>query len=54
MFHHIGAAIEPYYGAEAGAVLTDLLKEHIGGAVTILDAAKAGDTEALDAGKVVA
>jgi hypothetical protein len=39
----IGDAIKPYYGGEAGARLTALLKEHIAGAVELLQAAKAGD-----------
>jgi hypothetical protein len=40
----IGNAIKPYYGDAAGARLTALLKEHIGVAVEILTAAKAGDS----------
>jgi hypothetical protein len=43
----IGNAIKPYYGRRAGAALTTLLKEHITGAVALLQAAKAGDTAAL-------
>jgi hypothetical protein len=39
----IGNAIKPYYGSRAGNRLTVLLKEHIGGAVELLKAAKAGD-----------
>ena len=39
----IGDAIKPFYGDEAGAELTDLLRDHILGAVALLDAAKAGD-----------
>jgi hypothetical protein len=39
----IGNAIRPYYGAAAGDRLTVLLKAHIGGAVALLQAAKAGD-----------
>jgi hypothetical protein len=46
---HIGDAIKPFYGEEAGEQLTVLLKEHILGAVTLLQAAKAGDTSAFDA-----
>jgi hypothetical protein len=39
----IGDAIKPYYGKAAGNRLTVLLKEHIAGAVALLQAAKAGD-----------
>ncbi len=39
----IGNAIVPYYGASAGARLTDLLKQHILIAVDLVSAAKAGD-----------
>jgi hypothetical protein len=39
----IGNAIAPYYGAAAGAKLTDLLKQHILIAVDLVTAAKAGD-----------
>jgi hypothetical protein len=39
----IGDAIKPYYGRAAGNRLTALLKEHIAGAVALLQAAKAGD-----------
>jgi len=39
----IGNAVKPFYGAAAGDKLTALLKQHILGAVAILDAAKAGD-----------
>lgn len=45
---HIGDAIKPYYGNEAGDALTALLKEHINDAVPVLTAAKAGDTDALN------
>ena len=39
----IGDAIKPFYGRDAGNQLTALLKEHIVGAVALLQAAKAGD-----------
>src|SRR5262245_37276232 len=39
----IGNAVKPYYGAAAGNRLTALLKDHILGAVALLQAAKAGD-----------
>jgi hypothetical protein len=39
----IGNAVKPYYGAAAGNKLTALLKAHILGAVTVLEAAKSGD-----------
>jgi len=39
----IGNAVVPFYGAEAGAGLTDLLKSHILIAVDLIDAARAGD-----------
>jgi hypothetical protein len=42
----IGAAFRPYHGRAAAARLTALLREHIAIAVEILQAAKAGDTEA--------
>jgi hypothetical protein len=48
---HIGDAIKPFYGEAAGEQLSALLKEHILGAVTLLQAAKAGDTVAFDDGK---
>jgi len=47
----IGKAIKPYYGRAAGNQLTTLLREHITGAVVVLQAAKAGDTAALAAAK---
>jgi hypothetical protein len=43
----IGNAIKPYYGRAAGDQLTALLKEHILGAVALLQAAKAGDQGAI-------
>ena len=39
----IGNAVKPYYGAAAANKLTQLLKAHILGAVTVLEAAKSGD-----------
>jgi hypothetical protein len=43
----IGDAIKPYYGELAGDRLTELLEGHIGGAVDLLGAAKAGDQKRL-------
>jgi hypothetical protein len=43
----IGNAVKPYYGAAASNKLTQLLQEHINGAVTVLQAAKSGDKSAL-------
>jgi hypothetical protein len=40
----IGNAIKPYYGKAAARKLTTLLREHITGAVALLEAAKAGDS----------
>jgi hypothetical protein len=45
----IGNAVRPFYGDEAADQLTQLLTDHILGAVDILTAAKAGDTAAMDA-----
>jgi hypothetical protein len=39
----LGNAIAPYYGNDAGAKLTSLLKDHIQIAVDLVTAAKAGD-----------
>src|SRR5512136_2060090 len=39
----IGNAIVPYYGKDAGAKLTELLKEHIVIAVDVVASAKSGD-----------
>jgi hypothetical protein len=44
----LGDAIGPYYGAAAAAMLTSLLRTHILEAIPVLEAAKAGDTAALD------
>jgi hypothetical protein len=44
----IGDAIKPFYGDEAGDQLTSLLKDHIIIAVDLLEAAKAGDSEAAE------
>jgi hypothetical protein len=41
----IGGAVVPFYGADAGTALTDLLKQHILIAVDLIEAAKAGDDE---------
>jgi hypothetical protein len=45
----IGNAIAPFYGADAAAALTNLLNVHILTAADVLTAAKAGDTDALNA-----
>jgi len=42
---HIGGAIVPFYGEQAGTALTDLLKQHIMIAVDLIEAAKAGEAE---------
>src|SRR5262249_20729715 len=47
----IGNAIKPYYGPAAGDQLTALLKDHIGIAVQLLQAAKAGNTDAFNDAK---
>ncbi len=47
----IGAAIVPYFGQAAGDQLAALLHEHISGAVTLVLAAKAGDTAGVEAAK---
>ena len=44
----IGDAIKPFYGEEAGEQLTALLTDHILIAAEILQAAKVGDTDALE------
>lgn len=48
----IGNAIKPFYGDQAGTQLTALLRDHILGAVELLDAAKAGDSSGLEAARV--
>ena len=45
----IGSAVKPFYGDAAGDQLTQLLQDHINGAVAILVAAKAGDRNAMNA-----
>ncbi len=47
----IGNAIKPYYGEEAGAKLTELLRGHILTAADLLTAAKAGDQAKLGTAK---
>jgi hypothetical protein len=44
----IGNAIEPFYGKQAGNQLTSQLKNHITIAVDLLEAAKAGNSTALE------
>ncbi len=41
----IGEAVVPFYGKDAGAALTDLLKQHIMIAVELVAAAKGGNTK---------
>jgi hypothetical protein len=43
----IGNAVKPYYGRAAGNELTALLRQHILGAVALLQAAKSGDNNAI-------
>jgi hypothetical protein len=43
----IGNAVKPYYGRAAGNRLTALLRQHILGAVDLLQAAKSGDQAAI-------
>jgi hypothetical protein len=45
----IGDAIKPFYGDAAGEQLTALLREHILTAADLVSAAKAGDTDAVNA-----
>ena len=47
----IGDAVKPFYGKQAGDQLTELLEEHINGAVDLLVAAKSGVQEDFDAAK---
>jgi hypothetical protein len=44
----IGDAIKAFFGSDAGNQLTTLLNDHIGIAVELLQAAKAGDTAAFE------
>lgn len=46
---HIGDALRPFYGDEAGDAVTALLREHILGAARLIAAAKAGDADATEA-----
>jgi len=45
----IGDAIKPFYGEAAGEQLSGLLREHILGAAALLNAAKAGNADAVAA-----
>jgi hypothetical protein len=47
----IGDAIKPFFGRKAGNRLTELLEEHINGAVDVLVAAKSGDEQAFGEAK---
>jgi hypothetical protein len=47
----IGDAVKPYYGRKAANALTELLKEHINGAVDVLVAADSGDQQAFEEAK---
>jgi hypothetical protein len=47
----IGNAIKPYYGADAGSKLTDLLQQHITTAVGVLKAAKTGNPAEVEQAK---
>ncbi len=47
----LGNAIKPYYGDEAGNRLTELLRDHIVGAASILTAAKGKDAASLETAK---
>jgi hypothetical protein len=44
----IGNAIKPFYGEQAGNQMTSQLKDHITIAVDLLEAAKAGNSTALE------
>jgi hypothetical protein len=48
----IGGSIKPFYGTAAGERLTALLEDHIGIAVELLQAAKAGDETAFEQARV--
>jgi hypothetical protein len=45
---HIGDAVKPYYGEEAGEALSTLLRDHILIAADILTAAKSGDSAGVE------
>ena len=45
---HLGNAIKPFYGEEAGEALTALLRDHILIAADILNAAKTGDSAGVE------
>jgi len=45
----IGDALRPFYGDAAGDAVTQLLREHILTAAALIDAAKAGDQDAVQA-----
>lgn len=50
----IGNAIKPFYGEDAGEIVTKLLQEHITAAVDVVSAAKTGDATATDLAIAVA
>ena len=45
---HLGGAVTPYFGEQAGDQLTALLNDHITIAVELLQAARSGDTPAFN------